>query len=111
MPAPTRRELSALAAAVLAKLPEGVFTDINEEFIKIFGYTRSDALGKTSLELGMYPNPEERKRSADAVSAQGFARSSEMQLRTKAGELRDFLVSSDLPGRHRARKRRIIRKP
>ncbi len=106
-----RRELSALDAAeqkysttfnkgayaaVLAKLPEGVITDVNDEFVNTFGYSRADALGKTSPELGMYPNPEERQRNADAINAQRFVRNAETKLRTKSGVLRDFLVSSDL---------------
>ena len=106
-----RRELNALDAAeqkysaifnkgpyaaALAELPEGVFADVNDEFVNTFGYSRAEALGKTSLELGMYPDLAERQRSADTMRAHGFVRNIEMQLRTKAGELRNFLVSTDI---------------
>lgn len=50
-------ERSAVAAS-LTKLPENVFADVNEAFEKLFGYTRQEVIGKTSLELGI-SKPEE----------------------------------------------------
>src|SRR5204862_656204 len=42
-------------AGVLSKLPDGVIININEEFEKVFGYSKQEATGKTSLELGINP--------------------------------------------------------
>jgi len=82
-------------AAALSRLPDGAIVEVNEEFEGVFGYARQDVIGRTSVELGMYPDPDERIRTAAKVQEQGFVRNAEMKLRTKSGNLRDFLVNTD----------------
>jgi len=102
-------------AAALSRLPGGVITHINEEFERVFGYSRQDVLGKTSLETGINPDPESRARILAQIQAQGSARNVETRLQTKSGEARSFLVNldqvsiegekiypADRPGHHRA---------
>ncbi len=83
-------------AAALAKLPGGTMVDVNQEFERLFGYTRAQVVGKTSLELGMYPDPAERTRSAAKFQAQGFLRDAEIKLQTKSGSVREFAVNTDV---------------
>jgi PAS domain S-box-containing protein len=82
-------------AASLSTLPGGVIKEINEAFEKLFGYSRLEAIGRTSLELGMYPDPAARQRAAEEIRKRGFGRDVEMRLRTKSGEVRDFLTNTD----------------
>ncbi len=51
-------EKSAVPAA-LTKMPEGTFADVNEAFQAVFGYSREEIVGRTSIEIGM-ARPEER---------------------------------------------------
>ncbi|RPI33189.1 MAG: PAS domain S-box protein [Chloroflexota bacterium] len=88
-------EKSAYAAA-LSKLPEGVLVDVNEEWVKIFGYTKIEAIGKTTLELNINPDTETRARILAQLQEQGSVRDHEAQLRTKSGEMRVFSLNIDL---------------
>ncbi|MCB0191999.1 MAG: PAS domain S-box protein [Anaerolineae bacterium] len=82
-------------AASLSSLPEGRIEQVNQAFEKLFGYSRLEAVGKTSLELGMYPNPQARAQSSAQVQKQGFVRDFELMLRAKSGEMRVLLVNTD----------------
>ena len=82
-------------AAGLTSLNGGKYIEVNDEFERVFGFTREEIIGKTSLELGMYPDPEQRARSAELFRKQGFVHNLDMRLQTKTGELHDVLVNSD----------------
>jgi PAS domain S-box-containing protein len=86
----------ATFAASLVRLPDGVTVDVNEAWLKMSGYTRSEMVGKTTLELNIYLNPEERARSMAVFNEQGWVRDQELALRMKSGEVRILSVNSDL---------------
>ncbi len=86
----------AAYAATLSRLPDGVFVDVNEAFVESFGFSRQEAVGKTSLELGFNPDAEGRARILAKLQARGSVRGLELALRTKSGEARDFAVNIDL---------------
>ena len=86
----------AAFSAALSRLPEGVIVDVNEAFERAFGYTKEEAAGKTSLELGVNPDSESRARIIAVLQTQGSARDIELTLRTKSGVARVFLVNIDL---------------
>ncbi len=86
----------AAFAASLSRLPDGVIANVNEAFERTFGYTKQEAIGKTSLELGINPDSEGRERALAALKEQGSARNLELALHTKSGELRIFSVNIDL---------------
>ena len=77
---------SAIPAA-LTKVPEAVFVDINEAFQSVYGYSRADVIGKTSLEIGM-ALPAEHAQTASELGKHNFLRDNEKHLFTKAGEAR-----------------------
>jgi PAS domain S-box-containing protein len=82
-------------AAALSKLPEGVVSHVNEEFEQVFGYTRQEVLGRTSLEMGIHPDPEARESILAQIQAHGSARNVETRLYTKSGDIRMCLVNLD----------------
>ncbi|HEY9298682.1 MAG TPA: CHASE domain-containing protein, partial [Phormidium sp.] len=45
---------------VITNPSNGLMIEVNDAFSKIIGYTRHEALGKTSLELNIWVNPEQR---------------------------------------------------
>ncbi len=83
-------------AAALSKMPEGAMVDVNEAFEKVFGYAKQEVIGKTSLELGINPDNESRKRIFAELQARGSAHDMEMTLRTKPGDARTFSLNIDL---------------
>ena len=44
----------------ISRLSDGMIISINEAFTKISGYSEKDAVGKTSFELNIWANPENR---------------------------------------------------
>jgi diguanylate cyclase (GGDEF)-like protein len=53
-------------------------------------------LGRSGVELGIWPNPDDRKRFVDEVRRDGVVNGRELRLRCKDGKLRDVLVSAAL---------------
>jgi PAS domain S-box-containing protein len=87
-------EKSALAI-VLSILPDGIIMNVNEAFERIFGYTKLEAHGKTTLELGINPDAVGRARSLAALKEYGFVHDLEIMLRVRSGELRLMSVNID----------------
>jgi PAS domain S-box-containing protein len=81
----------AAFGAALSKLPEGILVDVNEAFVTMFGYTRQEAVGKTSLQLGLNPDAEMRASVTAELLQHGSVYNREMTLYTKSGEARAFL--------------------
>jgi PAS domain S-box-containing protein len=78
----------------LNRLSDGTYLDVNEGFTKLTGFTREDAIGKTSLELGIWCDPEERSRLVKALTSAGYVESFEARFRTKTGEVGIGLMSA-----------------
>ncbi|MBM3289152.1 MAG: PAS domain S-box protein, partial [Candidatus Hydrogenedentes bacterium] len=51
----------------LATLKEGRFRDVNQTFLDRLGFTRDELIGKTSFELGIFPEFEGRQWLIDAL--------------------------------------------
>ncbi|MGA2249989.1 PAS domain S-box protein [Terracidiphilus sp.] len=48
-------------AIVITRFPDCRCVDINGRFTEYFGYTPAEAIGKTSAELGLWPNPADHE--------------------------------------------------
>jgi len=72
---------------------DGRFLNVNEQFLQTTGYSRNDVVGKTALELNMWPNPDNRARLMQTLKAKGFVRGFEVELRTRSGDRRVLLLS------------------
>jgi PAS domain S-box-containing protein len=77
-------------------LNDGRFLEANEFFLRLTGLAREELLGHTDAELGIWPDVAARERWRGEVAAKGVARDFECRLRSKAGDLRDTLVSAEL---------------
>lgn len=78
----------------LNRLEDGVYIDINDGFTKILGYTREDAIGKSSLFLNIWKNPEDRKRLVDGLMKTGYVENMEAPFVGKDGKIRYGLMSA-----------------
>jgi PAS domain S-box-containing protein len=45
---------------VISTLEDGFYVDVNEAFLRTTGYERHEVIGKSSLELGIWADPEKR---------------------------------------------------
>jgi PAS domain S-box-containing protein len=76
------------------RLKDGLYLDINQGFTDITGYTREDVLGKTSLEINIWSNPEDRARLVEGLQNHGVVKNLEATFRMKDGRERIGLMSA-----------------
>ena len=82
---------------------EGLLIEVNEQFLSLFGYTRAEVIGHTSLGLGMWVIPEARDRLIAELRQHGQVKEFEVLARRKNGETIWVLYSVKLlntPGMH-----------
>ncbi|HEX8964488.1 MAG TPA: PAS domain S-box protein [Rhodocyclaceae bacterium] len=74
----------------------GPFVEVNDAFLEIFGYQREQVIGRTSLELGMWPVVEERAQMMVRLVEQGRVRNFEVTCRRRSGEIGHLLASGEV---------------
>jgi len=81
-------------ALALARLPEGYIVDINEDWTRLFEFTRDEAVGKTSVDLGLNRDLNGRANLFAELGQRGSMRNLELCFFTKSG--RERLVSCNM---------------
>ncbi|HEU4387180.1 MAG TPA: ABC transporter substrate binding protein, partial [Blastocatellia bacterium] len=79
----------------IARRSDGVVLEVNDRYEALFGYSRAEAVGRTTLDLRLYVNPKDRRDFFRVVEEQGFVRDFETDLRNKAGEHLRVVVSAE----------------
>jgi PAS domain S-box-containing protein len=77
----------------LTSLPDGAFSEVNQAFIEMFGYSREEALGKTTVELGVWQYDADRNRFLKQLRDSGHVHNFEAEMRRKDGEQFTVLFS------------------
>lgn len=74
--------------------PDHKYTEVNQAWCNLLGYSRKEAIGHTPVELGIIT-----AETGDIISKTyrdtGLLKNYEMRLRTKKGEIKDTLSSSE----------------
>jgi PAS domain S-box-containing protein len=86
----------AAFALALARLPQARIVNVNEAWVRTFGYSKQEAAGKTALELSIIPSVETRDQIRSRLEQGGRLREIELDLHTRSGEQRTFLTSYDV---------------
>ena len=81
-------------AVAISRLSDGVFIEANAGFTEISGFTREEAIGKSSLELSLWHDPRDRDRLTAGLKEKGYVKNLEAQFRGKDGLLRTGLMSA-----------------
>jgi PAS domain S-box-containing protein len=76
------------------RLSDGVYIDINEGFTKLTGYTREDAIGKSSIDINIWYDLKDRKRLVNALKNEGYIENLEAKFRRKDGQIGVGLMSA-----------------
>ena len=80
----------------IAAVSDRRFLDVNDAFVRSLGYARIEIIGKTGVEIGLYPHPEEVAAVAGQLDAIGRVRNLDGQLRCKDGRRLDVLISGEV---------------
>jgi PAS domain S-box-containing protein len=70
----------------ISELESGRFIDVNDAAVRIFGHTREEFMGRTSFNLGIWVNKEDRAVLIEGIRKEGRVDRSEILLRRKNGE-------------------------
>ncbi|UVT15924.1 MAG: PAS domain S-box protein [Nitrospira sp.] len=81
---------------VISEVDTGRLVEVNDAACQLLGYRNDEVEGHTTLELGVWYSAEERIRFVDLLKRVGSIRNMEVKLRSKHGEVRQFLLSSEL---------------
>ncbi len=81
-------------AMTLTDVETSKFLDLNEAAERLFGYSRAEALGKKSVDLGII-GAEARKKLIEAYKRQGRAREQEIDVTQKSHETRTVLLAAE----------------
>ena len=76
---------SSPAAMVITRVQDGLIIDTNPALEKTFGFTREEMLGKTTLGLHAWPDPEQRARMIERIRKDGEVLNEELIMRGKDG--------------------------
>jgi PAS domain S-box-containing protein len=78
------------------RLSDGMYVSVNEGFIKMLGFNEDEVIGKTSLELNIWDNPENRKQLVGILQENGKAENFEAIFRHKDGRRVIGLMSASI---------------
>jgi PAS domain S-box-containing protein len=87
-------EASPLAMTITS-LRTGRLIEVNETFTRLSGYTREEAVGRTTLELGVWANPNDRDAELALVTGSGQVRKNKYRFRMKDGTELIGLLSAE----------------
>jgi two-component system cell cycle sensor histidine kinase/response regulator CckA len=90
------RSILALApdAIAILRAKDGRYIQINEAFCRMTGYGTEEIIGKTSLDLNLYPDPFDRRKITEILQRDGRVDALEIRFQAKNGNIMDDLVSA-----------------
>ena len=83
----------APVAVSISRRSDGKFLEVNDRFLELYGFERSEVIGHTSLEMGLYASVEERTATDNKLSLNGLLRDMERSRHTKSGAQLWVLIS------------------
>jgi len=83
-------------AISITRLRDGLYLDVNEAFVEQIGWRREEVIGRTVLDIGLWPSPAARQRWVARLRRHGRVRSYEAALNAKNGRRHTALISAEL---------------
>lgn len=80
----------------ISTLREGRFIDVNETFVRRCGYNTHEIIGRTSRELGLWWDHEERQALVEEIAKREHIRDREVQFCSKSGEPIILMLSGEI---------------
>ncbi|MCB0920578.1 MAG: PAS domain S-box protein [Actinobacteria bacterium] len=80
--------------AIISRLSDGMMVNVNEGFTRVTGYSRTDAIGRSSLDLGLWLTPSDRNRLIEHLQPTGECENLPIVLRRKDGSTVECVLSA-----------------
>jgi PAS domain S-box-containing protein len=85
------------SAISITTVSEGRIVDANESWLKLFGFSREECIGKLGADLNIWANPDDTRKVVDQFAAEGALHGVEVVRRTKSGaEIHALLYSEKI---------------
>jgi PAS domain S-box-containing protein len=78
---------SSPVGLAVTRFSDGTFLEVNQATMSFLGYEQNEMIGKTTMELGLWPRAEERQLLLDDLARNGSVRGLEISFPTKQGNL------------------------
>jgi len=78
---------TSLDCVGITRESDGLFLNVNQALLETLGYKREEIVGRTAIELGIWPNPQDRQHWAEIMRERSICRGFETQFRRKNGDL------------------------
>ena len=85
---------TSLIGIGISRISDGCFVDVNDAFLRLFGYAREEVIGRTSAQLGMWVHLDQRDRMMRILKAGEALKEFEAGFRRKSGETGVLLISA-----------------
>jgi PAS domain S-box-containing protein len=80
---------------LLTRIRDGKILEVNEAFDRVYGLSGAQAIGQSTLELGIWSSAEERNRMLEILKREGHVRNFEFVARMHSGERRTGIISAE----------------
>jgi PAS domain S-box-containing protein len=80
----------------ITRLSDSCYIEVNDGFVKALGWSREDAVGKTSLELNIWRNSQDRQRLVAALQRDVHCAELEAEYVSKDGGVMTGLISANI---------------
>lgn len=80
----------------ISRLEDGRFKEVNDEFLSISGYDRSEVIGRTANDLNLWIDQDDRKVLAEQMKSLGTIKDLESHFRNKDGSVCCGLMSASV---------------
>jgi diguanylate cyclase (GGDEF)-like protein/PAS domain S-box-containing protein len=87
---------TSLDSININRLSDGVYIEANKAFLDITGYERQEIIGKSSLDLNIWADQQDRNKLAESLHVNSVCRSLKAQFRVKSGKLFWGLMSASV---------------
>ncbi len=67
-------------AMTLSRASDGTFIDVNNTFLDMVGLSREEVIGKTAIDLNIWPSPEERRSMLKKMRTHGYVRGIDLHI-------------------------------
>lgn len=84
------------ALMAISSMEDGGFLEVNRAFVERLGYTKQEVLGRTSTDLGLLAQAEQRARVTVELQRSGSVHGVELEVRHKDGGVLYGLVSAEV---------------